>query len=184
MANQKEDKLEYIEEGGDDAPHHAAQGEAIKRIEKLRKILKRCKSERQEYLEGWQRARADHLNYIKQREQDIVALRKFASEGMVLAIIPILDNLILACESIPENISTDNWTKGIIQIRKHFENVLKENGIEVIEAKPGDKFDPAYHEATDETEGGGESGTIFEVLQGGYTLNGKVVRAVRVKVIK
>ena len=184
MAKPKENKLEYVEEGGDDAPHHAAQGEAAKRVEKLRKILKKCKNERQEYLEGWQRAQADQQNYIKQKNIEMEAFRKFASEAAMLQIIPILDNLILACESVPENIAADNWIKGIMQIRKHFENVLKENGVEPIDAKPGDKFDPAYHEAADETDGSGESGTIAEVIQRGYILNEKVIRAVRVKVVK
>ena len=183
MKKQKEDEFQYVGEE-DDALYHTVQGEAVKKIKKLQKILKKCKSEKQEYLEGWQRARADQQNYIKQKNIEMEAFRKFASEAAVLQIIPLLDNLILACESIPENIAADNWTKGIMQIRKHFENVLGENGVEMIDAKPGGKFDPVHHEAADETEEGGESGTIAEVVQQGYTLNGKVIRATRVKVIK
>lgn len=174
MAKEKR-KMEYIAEYN---------GGAEEKIDKLKKILKKCKRERMEYLEGWQRARADHQNYIKQKERDMQEFRSFASDNIILQIIPILDNLAIACKSIPEDISHDNWVKGIEQTRKHFEGVLRENGVESIIAEVGAKFDPAYHEAAEEVGGSGESGTIAEVLQGGYTLNGKVIRAARVRVNK
>ena len=172
----KEQKIEYIEEDS---------GDAKRKVEKLRKVLKRCKKERQEYLEGWQRARADHQNYIKQREEEMREFKKVASESTIVQIIPILDNLILACESIPESIVQDNWAKGLVQIRKHFETVLEEVGVKTIDAKIGEKFDPLYHDAAEEVEGtSAERGTIAEVIQKGYTLNGRVIRATRVKVTK
>lgn len=159
-------------------------GDASKKIEKMRKILKKCKKERQEYLAGWQRARADHQNYIKQKDEEMREFKKFASASTIVQIIPILDNLNLACESIPEGIAEDNWAKGIAQIRKHFETVLADGGVETIDAKPGTKFDTLYHDAAEEVGGGGERGTIAEVVQRGYTLNGKVIRPARVKVTK
>ena len=172
----KEEKIEYDQ---------VDLGDASKKIEKLRKILKICKKERQEYLKGWQRARADHQNYIKQKDEEMREFKKFTSEGAIVQIIPILDNLILACESIPESIAEDNWAKGIVQIRKHFETVLSDGGVEAIDAKLGEKFDPAYHEGTEEVEGtSAERGTIAEVLQRGYTLHGRVIRATRVKVTR
>ena len=172
----QEDKITYIEDEGTK--------EASKRVEKLRKILRRCKKERQEYLEGWQRARADHQNYIKQKDQDMTDFRKFACTSIVLQILPILDNLTLASESIPKDAKDDSWAKGIEQVRKHFASVLRENGVEAISAKAGDKFDPLREEAVEEVAGEGESGTIAEVLREGYMLNGKVIRPARVKVIK
>jgi len=71
----KETKIEYIQED--------AEGEG-KKIEKLRKILKRCKKERQEYLEGWQRARADHQNYIKQKDEEVREFRMVDDKSRVL----------------------------------------------------------------------------------------------------
>ncbi|MFY9457518.1 MAG: nucleotide exchange factor GrpE [Candidatus Spechtbacterales bacterium] len=175
MINEKENKLEYLEEDSDVAE---------KKIRKLRKILKKCKEERQEYLGGWQRALADHQNYIKQKDKESLDFKKFATENVLLQIIPILDNLVLACESVPENNKHDNWVRGVYNIKRQCENVLGDNGVTEIEVKHGDKFNPEYHEAAGEAESGGESGTIAEVLRRGYSLYGKVIRPARVKVVK
>lgn len=174
MVDVNDNKNEYIEESF----------EAESKIKQLRKILKRCKLERQEYLEGWQRSRADHQNYIKQKNSEIEEFRKFIAADIFLKMIPILDNLIFAYESIPEDIRDHSWAKGVLQIRKHFESAFHDSGVEEIATSRGEKFDPSSQESVQEVEGGGESGTIAEVLQRGYTLNGKVIRAARVKVIK
>lgn len=175
MKKDEDRKIEYVSED-DDMPE--------KKIAKIKKNLKVCKQERQKYLEGWQRTQADFQNYIKQKDIETGEFKKFATESIVLAIIPIMDNLILACESIPKSIAHDNWVKGVEQVRKHFERVLSENGVKEIIVSVGDKFDPAYHEAAGEIESDGESGTIAEVLQGGYTLNDKVIRASMVRLVK
>ena len=175
MQKDEDSKIEYVSEDFD-MPE--------KKIDKIKKSLKVCKQERQKYLEGWQRTQADFQNYIKQKDIEVQGFKKFATEDIVLAIIPIMDNLILACESIPESIAKDNWVKGVEQVRKHFERVLNESGVKEIIVSAGDKFDPAYHEAAGEIKSDGESGTITEVLQGGYTLNDKVIRASRVRLIK
>lgn len=172
---EKENKLEYVEENSDDAE---------KKIKKLREILKKCKEERQEYLTGWQRALADHQNYIKQKDKESLDFKNFAAENALLQIIPILDNLVTARATVPENIVHDKWVEGIWHILKQLENVLRENYVDEIEVKPGDKLNPEYHEAQDEAESGGESGTISEVLRRGYALRGKVIRPARVRVIK
>lgn len=166
-----------MEENSDDAE---------RKIKKLRKILGKCKEERQEYLTGWQRALADHQNYIKQKDKESLDFKNFAAENALLQIIPILDNLVIACESAPESIEHDNWVEGISRIRKQLENMLRDNGVTEIEVKIGDKLNPEYHEAAGEAEAGeaSESGTIAEVLRRGYALRGKVIRPARVKVIK
>ena len=175
MKHDKDSKIEYVSEDFD-MPE--------KKIDKIKKSLKACKQERQKYLEGWQRTQADFQNYIKQKDIETQGFKKFATEDIVLAIIPIMDNLSLACESIPASISKDNWVKGVEQVRKHFEGVLNENGVRKIVVNIGDKFDPAYHEAAGEIKSDGKSGTIAEVLQGGYTLNDKVIRASMVRINK
>lgn len=170
------DKIEYIEED--------AGSDTKRQIKKLQKILKTCKAERHEYLEGWQRARADQQNYIKQKDKEMQDFRKFALRNTALQIIPVLDNLVLACESVPQDMKDHNWVSGIAHIKKQFESVFRDIGLEEIEVKHGGRFDPEYHEAAGEAESGGESGTITEVLRRGYTLSGKVIRPARVKVIK
>jgi len=173
--NPKNKETEYIREDSDDP-------EA--KIKKIGKLLKRCKSEKQEYLDGWQRVQADFQNYIKQRNNEMQEFQKFASQESVLKIFPVLDNLILACDAVPEKFKDDSWAKGIVSIKKQFEDILDEQGIKEVKVRGGDMFDPSQHEAAEEIESKEKSGTIAEVLQKGYTLNGKVIRAARVKVAK
>jgi molecular chaperone GrpE len=74
--------------------------------------------------------------------------------------------------------------KGIYMIKGQLEDVLKRRGLERIKAKKGDMFDPQYHEAISSVESEGESGTILEEIEAGYTLYGKVIRASRVRTIQ
>jgi len=146
--------------------------------------LKKYKRESKEYLEGWQRTQAEFQNYIKQKDKEMQEFRKFAADDIVLKIIPVLDNLILASMSMPENLKSNQWAKGMAHIQKQFEDVMRENGVAEISANPGDKFDPAYHESYEEIKSDTESGAIAGVVQVGYTLHGKVIRPARVKVAK
>lgn len=173
---EKDEKIEYISEEGSE--------DAVKRIEKLRKILKKYKSEKQEYLEGWQRARADFQNYRKQQENVMDEFRKFVGKDFILRILPILDNLSHASALLPDGLKDDPWAKGVQNVQKQFAGILSELGLEEIGVNKGDKFDPMFHEAVGEAEGEGASGTVAEVSQKGYMLNGKAIRAARVKVIK
>lgn len=175
MENETSEKIEYVNEEEETAEQ---------KVKKLRTYLRHCKKVRAEYLDGWQRARAEFQNYIKQTDKDMQDFRKFASERVILQMIPVLDNLAFACRSIPESIMENNWVKGIEQIQKQFSNVLTENGVEEIVARPGDAFNPVYHESVGEAESGGESGTIAEIFQKGYILHGKVIRAAQVKIVK
>lgn len=183
MENEDNEKIEYVNEEPV-SPGINGQETAEQRIKKLRRFLLHCKKTRAEYLEGWQRARAEFQNYIKQTAKDTQDFRKFASERVILQMIPVLDNLILACDSIPESIAENNWVKGIEQIRKQFKIALAENGVEEIAARPGDAFNPVYHESVGVAESGGKSGTIAEVLQRGYALQGKVVQTAKIKIAK
>ena len=63
------------------------------------------------------------------------------------------------------------------------EDILKKRGLESIKAV-GEKFDPAFHEAIAEVEAKAEPGTVVEEIEKGYKLNGKVIRAARVKISK
>lgn len=168
----------------DDIKYVNEEPESPHRIDKLRKALKVCKGERQEYLEGWQRARADFLNYKKQLESGMVEFRKFATKEALLKILPALDNLGLAVNSVPDELKDNNWTNGIVNIKRQLDTIFTEMGLEEIKIAGGEKFNPEHHETIEEVTGAGESGTIVEVLQKGYMLNGKVVRAARVKVVK
>jgi len=153
-------------------------------IKKLEKKLDDYEKQKKEYLTGWQRERADFINYKKDELKKIQELVKYANSGMVLKLLPILDNFDIAEKKISEKSKDNKDVKGLLQIKNQLEDFLKNSGIEPIEVL-GKKFNPAYHEIIELVENKKkESGIIIEEMQKGYTVYGKLLRPAKVKVIK
>lgn len=145
--------------------------------------LEECEKKKEEYFSGWQREKADFINYKKKELERFEEILFSAREGLFLEIIPILDNFSLAEKSIPEG-EKDNNIKGLLLIKKQLEDALKAMGLEEISSM-NQKFDPKLHEAIGEIEKEGtEPGIIVEEIEKGYELNGKVIRPAKVKVSK
>lgn len=148
-----------------------------------KKKLAECHKQKEEYLAGWQRARADFLNYKKDEMERIAGIIKYAGEEMIVKILPILDNFEKAEKEIPAE-KKDEYLKGFLQIKTQLQDFLKAQQVEAI-GSLGRKFDPNFHEVVEEVaREGKESGIIVEELQKGYSLNGKVIRPAKVKVNK
>ncbi len=145
--------------------------------------LEECCKLRDEYLAGWQRCKADFLNYKKEEAQRIGELIDFAKSQWVLDILPIIDNWERAFEHMPSDLKESEWAKGAKQIESQLKDFLKAQGVEEIKTE-GEKFNPELHEAIEEKESEEESGTIVGVLEKGYTMNNKLLRPAKVKVSK
>lgn len=105
-----------------------------------------------ENLDGWQRCQADFDNYKKRSSESQKDLIKYATQNVVLQILPVIDNFHSSTDHIPEDQKENPWVTGIMYIQKQLENVLSENGVEEIAVKVGDNFDPIYHEAIEDKE--------------------------------
>jgi len=146
--------------------------------------LKECQKLKDEYLAGWQRARADFLNYKKEEVERIEEILKYAAEGLILKILPILDNFYLIEKKIPENLKVNENVKGILQLKTQLQDFLKKLGVEEIKSV-GEKFDPNFQEVIGEIEAKDKKpGIILEEEQKGYKLHGKVIRPAKVRVTK
>jgi len=153
-------------------------------IEELKKKIEECEKLKNEYLAGWQRARADLLNYRKEEMERIRELLKYVSEPLILKILPILDNFELVEKKLPENLKTDVNVKGLLQIKNQLEDLLKTQGVEEIESL-GKKFDPNFHEVVEEVEvKDKESGIIVDEILRGYKINDRLLRPAKVRVTK
>ena len=126
---------------------------------------------------GWQRAKADLINYKKEQEQKISDYYKFANQGLITEILMVLDSFELALKHAK---GKDN--EEILQIYNQLKNTLKNQELEEIKAV-GEKFNPEFHESVGETKGK-KPGFIVEEVQKGYKLNNKVIRPSRVKISK
>ena len=152
--------------------------------EEIKKKLAECQKLKDEYLAGWQRARADFLNYKKEEMERIKGFLDYEKEEFILKILPILDNLDLAEKKLPENLKNDANVKGILQIKNQILDFLKSENVEEIKCK-GEKFDPIFHEAVSEVEGeNAEAQEILEEIQKGYKINGRLLRVAKVRVSK
>lgn len=162
----------------------SADKEESKKIEELKKKLEEYDQLRKVYLDGLQRARADFLNYKKEELERAGKLIDFACEGLILKILPILDNFEIVEKKLPEDLKNDEKVKGILQIKAQIEDFLESQGLEQVECL-GKKFDPNIHEVVEEVNSEGkEPGTIVEEIQKGYILNGRLLRPAKVKVSK
>ncbi len=155
-----------------------------KKTDRLKTKLKQYRKEKDQYLEGWKRAKADFINYKKKEASRMISLVEKEREEMFLKIIAILDNLQRAEKEAQRHQKTqDGLIMGFLQIKEQVESFLKGEGVEEIEAE-GKEFDPHFHEAIEMIEKEGNSGMITEETEKGYLYNGKVIRPSKVKVIK
>ncbi|MFH0853888.1 MAG: nucleotide exchange factor GrpE [bacterium] len=165
--------------------------------------LELLKKKNQEYLAGWQRAKADYLNLKKESERKYQEIIQFANAGLIIGILPVLDNFKLAIAHIPEDQKKMDWVIGIMHIKKQLEYFLHGIGIEVIKTV-GEKFNPELHEAVEDSSKfkvesskleeekkgededmrdeikGSESCIIIKEVKAGYTMHGKIIQPAKV----
>lgn len=143
--------------------------------------LAECERLRDEYLAGWQRAKADFVNYKKDEIGRLSEMGKYATEDMMLELIITLDNFDLAIATMEKAGTAE---KGFYMIRAQLSDMLKRRGLEPIEAQVGAAFDPRTQEAIALADSEKPGGTVLEMIEVGYKLHDKVLRPVRVKVAK
>jgi molecular chaperone GrpE len=154
-------------------------------IKKIKEKLAICEKEKQEYMNGWQRERADFINYKKRSEEEKKEYIKFANESLLEEMLTVLESFDMAFldkekwNSVPEN-----WRVGVEYIHSQLVKVLDDNGLKEFTPKVGDKFDPVLHVAeevspTDKKE---EDNVIMSTKKKGYVMNGKIIIAPKVVV--
>jgi len=140
--------------------------------------VEKLKAQADEYLAGWQRAKADYINFKKDTEEKQNMIFEFANATLLLEILPIYDNFKKAIALAGEE--KNNWLEGIKQIKKQMEDLIKDHGIEEIKTV-GEKFNPEFHEAiSKEKKEGIDSGMIISEATPGYLLKGKLLVAAKV----
>lgn len=151
-------------------------------LKKLRKRLTDCQNEKQEYLDGWQRSKADSINVRKDLEKQKQEYVVFARAGLLEEIIPVVDSFDMAFSNKEAWEKVDeNWRKGVQYIYSQLIKVLTDNGISLVDPVD-EKFDPKHHTSVEiaETDDEAKDGYIAEVRQRGYALYDKVIRVPKV----
>jgi molecular chaperone GrpE len=148
----------------------------------LESSLEDVTAKAEEYLEGWQRSRAEFANYKKRVQKENTDIRQIARGEVIKIYLDVLDDLERALREKPENNVDQDWVDGIEIIYQKLKSRLEAEGIRPMNAL-GEEFDPHIHEAlmkeeTDEYP----SGTIIDVMQEGYWIGDRVLRPALVRV--
>ena len=145
--------------------------------------LAKVTAERDEYLQGWQRAKADFANAKKRMEESMSEYRTMANEGLIEELLPVLSSFEMAFSNKEAWEKIDkNWRMGVEHIYMQLKGILNQNGLKEVDPM-GTKFDPNLHEAVrHEPSSNAEENTIIQVLEKGYTLGTKLIRPAKVVV--
>ena len=153
-------------------------------VKKLREDLKKVRAEKEEYLTGWQRAKADYVNLQKEMTEMRMSLTSLAKEKMIGNFLPALDSFDMAFANKEAWEKVDsNWRTGVEYIYQQFLRALEESGVTPIN-QVGVPFDPSLHQAIENvpTDDESKDHTIAAVTQSGYKLADRVIRPARVNV--
>lgn len=140
----------------------------------------KLRQENEELNDKYQRLQAEYSNYMRRTQQEKETIGLFANEKIIGELIPVIDSMERALDAC-EN-KEDSVYKGIDLVYKQFKDTLTKFGVEEIEAQDME-FDPNLHLAVmQESVEGVEPNKVVMVLQKGYKLGNKVIRATMVKV--
>ena len=166
------------EQGDDDSLDSTLEGD----LEALQKQLEEEKAKTEDSYNRLLRLQADFDNYRRRTQTEKEEFFKYATESVMLALLPVLDNFQLALEA-KEN-DPAKVVEGVEMIYRQMLDVLQKEGLSVIEALGGE-FDPEKHEAVmQEPAGDKEDNTVTQELRRGYCLKEKVIRPTMVVVAK
>jgi len=165
----------------EDMPGSAEEPETGKTedIATLQQALAEEKEKTEGYLANWQRAQADFINYKRRIEQEREEFNKFANASLILGLLPILDDLERAFDSMPHKVTKHSWLDGIQLIERKFRATLEAQGAVPVKAM-GEPFDPRFHEAIRQDKG--EEGIVIAEIQKGYLLHDRLLRPAKVVV--
>lgn len=146
--------------------------------------IENLKSESAEYLDGWQRARAEFANLKKRVEREKSEMRERIASDIISHYLDLLDDFDRALKDTPAQDVDEAWISGLDMIHQKFKAILDAEGIEIIPAE-GENFNPNFHEAISYEESDEhEDGQIIEVIKQGYSLGDRIIRPAVVRVAK
>jgi molecular chaperone GrpE len=161
-----------------------AEGQPEDELEDVRKRLEEAEAQAAEYLDGWQRARAEFANFKKRQEADRSRMIALANSDLLTKLLPLVDDFERARQTLPDNMSRLTWCDGFFLMSLKLDAILESEGVRPIEAV-GEPFDPTYHEAISYEEAPGhEEGEVLAEIQHGYMLGDRVLRPAVVRVAK
>lgn len=163
----QEDQIENQEVQTDD---NVDQEETVSEVDELKEKL-------EEEKDRSLRLFAEFENFRKRTAREKADLYKTAGEGIMTALLPVLDDFERALKEL-EKSEDENMVTGVKLINSKLRETLRSKGLEPIEVKPGDAFDAEIHEAITQIPAPSKKlkGKIVDIVERGYTLGDKIIR--------
>ena len=180
-----EETAETIEtpENTESVDQPAEQEEPLSELDQLKLQLAETEAKNAELQDKYLRQAAEFDNYRKRTIKEKADLIKSAAEKLMVAELPVVDDMDRALENMEKGMDADACIEGFKLIVHKFKNILTQNGLEKIETD-GQEFDTDYHEAIALIPAPSEElkGKILDCVQPGYKLGDKVIRHAKVAV--
>jgi len=146
--------------------------------------LENIQAQADEYLDGWQRARAEFANYKRRIEREQAEARDRIAGNTLVRFLGVMDDLERALKDRPSDGEAASWSEGIELIYRKLSALVIAEGVEEILAE-GTSFDPVLHEALSHEESDDHAeGQVIEVVQRGFRMGDRVLRPALVRVAK
>jgi molecular chaperone GrpE len=158
-------------------------GEEATPLEKVQAQLQAKTQEAAASYDQWLRLRAEFENYKKRIQKEKADHIMFGNEGLLKAIIPIIDDLERGIEQGQSLEGCGSLLDGMKLIHKHFMDTLEKFGVKSFTSR-GEAFDPEKHEALYHEEGNGEPNRVVGELNRGYMFHDRLIRPAKVIVSK
>ncbi|WP_338970632.1 nucleotide exchange factor GrpE [Spiroplasma endosymbiont of Labia minor] len=128
---------------------------------------------------------AESQNTVRRMKEKEISIKKYAAEKLAASILPAIDMFRVVLLTPNDNPEIINYLKGFEMIIKQMDNALLETGINQIQTKVGDEFNPEIHQAIEQIETDVAAPEhIATVVSNGYMLHDRVIKHVLVKVAK
>ncbi len=135
----------------------------------------------EELTNALQRERADAVNLRRRQQAELTNLRQHVKADVVSDLLPVIDNFERALKHVPDDLTDNDYIKGVQAVVKQFEKTLADLGVERIKTV-GEPFNPELHEAVSMEEGEGKQEIVSDELQAGYQIGDTVIRHAMVRV--
>ncbi len=156
--------------------------EPVDELALLRQELEEARAKESEYLDGWQRARAELANARKRFEREQAQAWTNAKADLMVRLLPAVDDFERAFERLPDELLDLDWVEGVRLIQRKFQMLLEQEGVVAIEADE-QAFDPTVHQAlTHEPSEDVPAGHVIAEVEKGYMMGDRVLRPSTVRV--
>ena len=182
MEDETKDNIIIEEDQGDGVSFEETSDKCVEKLGRVKEELKKCISEKDEYLNGWQRSRADFVNAKKSHDKDMAELGKTALESFVIKILPVVDSFEIAMADKTKWEKVDKeWRIGVEGIYSKLLDTLRKSGLEEV-GLTGESFDINIHQpvSTVPVTEKEKDDIVTEVVEKGYKLGDRVIRASKV----